>query len=171
MKKLCRISDFLKSDNKLQPKKSKTFTKHVGGDSFDFLSLIREWEHIVGPTLGKNTVPLKINNKSLVVLTGHSAFSEQLSFMETIIRDKIIATFPKLKNAFNRIYFQADNNFFKEQKERMAKVEKKPEVTFHKYSPQYKALSQEANKLFTDVDDEDMRDMLRSIYIQSFYTK
>ena len=59
-------------------------------DVIDFHLLVNDWENIVGPKLAKNTVPLKNQNKVLTILTNHPAYAQQLSFMENMLREKII---------------------------------------------------------------------------------
>ncbi|WP_290732826.1 DUF721 domain-containing protein [Halobacteriovorax sp. JY17] len=148
--------------------------KYFGQDTFDFFSLIEVWPTIVGEKLGKYTIPLKNHNGNLTVLTNHSAFSQQLGFLEEEIKKKIIARFPSLKGKINRIYFNYNTEHFNGQVSLSNKILKKDtkdvekeQIIFHKYSPVYKQLKVEADKLLSEIKDEEIREVLSSIYIQT----
>lgn len=149
-------------------------SKYFGQDTFDFFSLIESWPTIVGEKLGKFTIPLKNHNGNLTVLTNHSAFSQQLGFLEEEIKKKIITKFPSLKGKINRIYFNYNSEHFNTQVTLSNKILKKDrqdvekeKVIFHKFSPVYKQLKQEAEELLSDIDDNEVREILSSIYIQT----
>lgn len=150
-------------------------SKFLSNETFDFFALIEAWPELVGERLGKYTIPLKNNNNCLTVLTNHSAFSQQLGFLEKELKEKILKRFPSLKGKMSRIKFMYNTSHFDTQVE-MAKnfvktpkkeKSKKEQVIFHKYSPRYKELKSEADKLFGDLEDEDIRESLTSIYIQN----
>lgn len=147
--------------------------KFFGQDTFDFLSLIEAWPKIVGDRLGKYTIPLKNHNGNLTVLTNHSAFSQQLGFLEEELKKKIIGKFPTLKGKINRItfiyntvHFDKQVNISKSIVKNQPKDETKEKKIFHKYSPTYKKLKVEADELLSDVDDHEVREILSSLYIQ-----
>lgn len=149
-------------------------SKYFGQDTFDFFSLIEIWPSIIGEKLGKFTIPLKNHNGNLTILTNHSAFSQQLSFLEEDIKKKIINKFPSLKGKINRIYFNYNSEHFKNQVELSKKILKKDtgdkekeNIIFHKYSPTYKKLKLEADQLLTDIEDNEIKEFLSSLYIQS----
>ncbi|OUR96327.1 hypothetical protein A9Q84_08200 [Halobacteriovorax marinus] len=147
--------------------------KFFGQDTFDFLSLIQAWPKIVGDRLGKYTIPLKNHNNNLTVLTNHSAFSQQLGFLEEELKKKIIAKFPTLKGKVNRITFIYNTVHFEKQVN-ISKSFVKPEPEdnlkekkiFHKYSPIYKKLKNEAMDLLSEIEDPEVKEILTSIYIQ-----
>ena len=139
-------------------------------EAFDFLQLVHDWPEIVGPRLSSMTIPLKIQRNKLVILTGHSAFAEQLSFMSNVIIEKINTHFPSLAGKINQINYMTNPTHFKQQKEQAEhtqekKVKEIEEIT-HKYSPTDKALIKEANSLFEEIEDEDVKKSLTSIFIQ-----
>lgn len=78
---LKKLSQFIESPN---GSSYNTFSKEKShlSDSFDFLALIRAWKDIAGAKLSEHTIPLKNQNGVLIVLSNHSAFANELSFME-----------------------------------------------------------------------------------------
>ena len=143
--------------------------------TFDFFALIEAWPEIVGQRLGKYTIPLKNNNNCLTVLTNHSAFSQDLGFLEEEIKKKIFKRFDSLNGKISRINFIYNTQHFQTQVEMAQNFTKAPsekekikdEIIFHKFSPQYKALKSEADDLFNDLDDEEVKESLTSIFIQN----
>ena len=138
-------------------------------DSFDFLSLIEKWPEIVGPRLAKHTLPLKNKNKTLVVLTNHAAFSQQLSFMEQALCQKVVEKFPALKGKVQRIQFQNNPHFFEEQKKlsgnKTSEKKASPKI-IHKFSPEYKKLQGQASDLLSDIEDAELKETLTSLFLQ-----
>ena len=166
------LKDLLDNQNIKYPKKSfyKGYKKsRQKSDIFDFFELINNWDQVVGERLIKHTVPLKLTNKSLVVLTDHPVYSQQLSFMEMQLIAKIEKHFPKIQGEIKKIYFKADNNHFKKAMENKVKKEKvKVEVEnkWHPQSPEYKKASKDADNLLKDIDDQEIKDSLKSLYLQ-----
>ncbi|MBK22497.1 MAG: hypothetical protein CME70_00715 [Halobacteriovorax sp.] len=152
--------------------------KPGANEAFDFLSLIQSWPDIIGPRLSKHCIPLKNTKRSLTILTDHPAYSEQLKFMEIQLLEKIKTKFPSLRNSLRTLYFKTDSTFFQKQKliaEQRAGIDKvqeeKIEKAFHKYSPEYRKLKLEADEEFKDIESDEVRDRLTSIYIQSRQTE
>lgn len=143
---------------------------HYRQENFDFLKLIQRWPEIVGEKLAQETAPLKNRYKTLTVLTKHAAFSQQISFMEGPLRQKIIEFFPALEGKIDRINFISNPVAFFEEKQKTEKWLKparaKPTPKLHPYSPEYKKLSREAEELFEDIHDEEMHQSLKSLYIE-----
>lgn len=143
--------------------------------TFDFFALIEAWPEIVGQRLGKYTIPLKNHNNCLTVLTNHSAFSQDLGFLEEEIKKKVIKKFSSLSGKISRINFIYNTQHFQTQVDMAQNFTKAPteqekikeEKIFHKFSPQYKALKSQADELFNDLEDEEVRESLTSIYIQN----
>jgi hypothetical protein len=143
--------------------------------TFDFFALIEAWPEIVGQRLGKYTIPLKNHNNCLTVLTNHSAFSQDLGFLEEEIKKKIFKRFSSLNGKISRINFIYNTQHFETQVEMAKNFTKAPsekeiikeEKIFHKFSPQYKALKSQADELFDDLDDEEIKESLTSIFIQN----
>ena len=79
---LKKLSQYIQFDG-LAPRSS----RFEGGksaklsDSFDFISLIKAWREIAGEKLSEHTIPLKNQNGTLIVLSNHSAFANELSFL------------------------------------------------------------------------------------------
>lgn len=134
--------------------------------TFDFLELIKKWPQIVGPKMCQVTSPLKIKQDSLFVITKHASFSHELSYLSEEIKAEIFKVFPKLKPVIKKISFQTQEGFFQERKSGPVATEK-ASPKLHPQSPQFKILKMEAERLFSDVPDEEMKSLMISIYIQS----
>ena len=135
--------------------------------SFDFITLIDHWEEIVGERLAKHTIPLKNQRKKLTILTNHPAFSQQLSFMEDVLVKKIAKLLPEMASQIKGLTFQTNSSFFEQKHKFSEKRKKGTEPSIHKFSPVYKERSKEAELLFNEVEDDEMNDSLKSIFIQS----
>lgn len=139
-------------------------------DSFDFLKLVEKWPEIVGAKLAQETTPLKNRYKTLTVLTRHAAFSQQISFMEEILKKKIVQVFPSLTGKIDRINFQCNPQAFNDQVQRIEKMgiapAKQERPVLHPYSPEYKQLKREADELFASIEDEQMKSSLLNLYLQ-----
>jgi hypothetical protein len=163
---LKKLSQFIESNDNSQNsyKKEKAFLH----DSFDFLSLIRAWKDIAGAKLSEHTIPLKNQNGTLIVLSNHSAFANELSFMELPLKKKIFEKFPALEKHIVSIKFIVDTTHFAKQYEQfVTPVEKKKAQTLHPYSPEFRKLKKEAEELFIDVEDAEVKEKMISLYIQS----
>ena len=165
------LKDLLDANCSIKPdSRQKTFNTHKTSEAFDFLHLIRAWPIIAGEKLAAKTVPLKNQRKTLVILSNHSAYSEQLSFMSGTIIEKINEHFPMLRGKIAQIKYMTNPAHFKAQQERAEVLKKsKPkeiaEIT-HKFSPQDNALIKEADSFFSDIEDENVKKSLKSIFIQ-----
>jgi hypothetical protein len=133
--------------------------------TFDFLDLIRKWPEIVGEKLAAVTSPLKIKQDSLFVITKHSSYSQELSFSSEMIKKEVFKQFPNLKPIVKKLAFQTQENFFEQKLIKEKELALAPKL--HPQSPKYKILKQEAEGLFSDVVDSELRDSLISLFIQS----
>lgn len=175
LKKLSDIFEF-KADKKYPSARKKT-----EGDSFNFLALIHKWPDIVGPKLSKVTIPLKNNNNTLTILTEHPAYSQSLSFLEQTLKKKIYSTFPQLKDKIDRFYFKVSTEHFVQERERLItrsqmwsrdRDDQPPgdhavQKRIHKHNPKVKQLREEASKHFSHIQDEELRDSMISLFIQT----
>ncbi len=134
--------------------------------TFDFLDLIKKWPQIVGPKLSDVTSPLRMKQDSLFVMTKHSVYSQELSFLSEEVKVEIFKHFPRLKNIIKKIVFQTQEKFFEKQEQESARIEKEVQK-LHPQSPRFKLLKIQAERLFQDVPDNEFRERLISIYIQS----
>ncbi len=163
---LKKLSQFIDGPGSSQ----NTFQKgkaHVH-ESFDFLALIRAWKDIAGAKLSEHTIPLKNQNGTLIILSNHSAFANELSFMELPLKKKIIEKFPALEKSIQSIKFVVDSTHFSKQYEQfVAPVEKKKAPTLHPYSPEFRKLKKEAEEMFGDIEDAEIREKMMSLYMQS----
>ena len=165
-----KISSLLGEHQVTTFKGQKSFKKKKStNESFDFLKLIDRWPEIVGNKLSLHTIPLKNQYKTLTVLSNHSAFSEQLKFMEEPIKEKIFAAFPSLKGSIHRIIFQTNPSFFQKKKSIINDKKKELQITkqtIHPESPYFKKYRSEALEYFKKIDDNELKEELVSLYIQ-----
>ena len=133
--------------------------------TFDFLDLIKKWPEIVGPKLASVTSPLKIKQDSLFVITKHSSYSQELSFSSEMIKKAVFKQFPNLKPIIKKLAFQTQENFFEQKAVKETLLAQVPKL--HPQSPRFKVLKLEAERLFSDVEDQELKASLISIYIQS----
>ena len=143
---------------------------------FDFLQLVANWHTIVGDNLAQKTIPLKIQQKSLIILTDHPVYSQQLSFLEGPLKDKIFANFPAVKGKFLRIFFQTNPAHFLRQKQAQSMGGANRHNTsapkgrgLHPYSPQYQQLKKEGELVLQEITDDSVKQYLLSLYIQLHY--
>lgn len=133
-------------------------------DIFDFIYLIQAWKEIVGPMLASHTNPLKINQQSLVIVVKHPIFAQELKFMSGLIIEKVIERFPKLHGQIKQIKFISSENFFKPMEE--MEQNQVASTKLHPFSPEYQAKKFQANKLFDSIEDEDLKQLFTSLYLQ-----
>lgn len=133
-------------------------------EGFDFFGLIEAWRDIVGEMLARESIPLRLKNRTLFILTRHPAFADNMKYMEKILLQKIGERFPVAAPMLDKIAFESNEVFFQEKARPFLKT-KAP--TLHPHSPEFKRLKAEAEKLFADVSDAAERDRWISLYIQS----
>ncbi len=166
------IGDIFKQNSSTRTTNAK---KLVYQEAFDFLSLVDCWDEIAGKTLGKHTAPVKLKKGTLYLVSKHPAFSEQVSFMEEMIKRSIFKRFPILKDKIRSLYYVVNSARFDEVQELIQKrtggaKETKESALPHKHSPEYKLLKARADELFADLDEE-TKELMTSIYIQSQFKK
>lgn len=135
--------------------------------TFDFLELIQKWPEIVGDKMANVTSPLRINQRSLIIVTSHSVYSQELSFLSETIKESIFKVLPELKGVIQKLNFQTQESFFKEKELKEALAAKKAPLKLHPQSPKFKLLKLEAERLFGHIDDLELRESMISIFIQS----
>ena len=163
---LKKLSHFIDSPNSGHNsfKKDKSSMK----ESFDFMALIRAWKDIAGAKLSEHTIPLKNQNGTLIILSNHSAFANELSYMELPLKKKIVEKFPTLEKSILSIKFIVDTTHFAKQYEQfIAPIEKKKVQALHPYSPEFRRLKKEAEEMFLDIIDTEVKERMISLYIQS----
>lgn len=138
-------------------------------DLFDFLDLVNSWDQVVGPRLSQFTIPLKLKSKSLTILTSHPVYAQQLKYMESEIIKSIGNVLPATLGHISKVFFQVDNKYFTEKKAKSIQkevVKKEVENRLHPQSPEYKAIMQQAAVEFHDIEDEELKQSLMSIFFQ-----
>lgn len=138
---------------------------HSFYQTFDFLELVKKWPEIIGPGLSTVTSPLKIMGDSLIIVSKHGSYSQNISFLSEEIKQKIFVLFPALKPVIKKLNFQTQEAFFRQT---VAQEEKKQQAPkFHPQDPKYRIAKAEAERIFADVQDAELRTILISIYVQS----
>lgn len=135
--------------------------------TFDFLDLVTKWPEIIGPAMAKVTSPLKIKGDSLIIMSKHASYSQNISFLSEEIKQKIFVQFPELKSVIKKLNFQTQESYFNEVKTEEQNPAKPAPVKFHPQDPKYKLLKMEADRLFADVEDPELKNILISIFLQS----
>ena len=69
---------------------------HSFYQTFDFLELVTKWPEIIGPALAKVTSPLKIKGDSLIIVSKHASYSQNISFLSEEIKQKIFDPRPPM---------------------------------------------------------------------------
>lgn len=165
---LKKLSIFIDSPSGGQVSRGDSSKKEGIKESFDFLALIRAWKDIAGAKLSEHTIPLKNQNGTLIILSNHSAFANELSYMELPLKKKIFEKFPTLEKSISSIKFIVDSTHFSQQYNQfIAPVEKKKAQVMHPFSPEFRKLKKEAEELFSDLEDAELKEKMISIYIQS----
>lgn len=174
LKKLSNYIDSQGTEGRSE-KAASTPQAKVIGESFNFLSLIRSWKQIAGEKFAEHTIPLKNQYGTLVILSNHSVFANELSYHEVLLKQKIFILFPELEKSIKTIKFIVDSTHFQKQYEQfvLAPEKNKEEVqqTFHKHSPEFKRLKKEAETLFADIEEAELKEKMISLYIQSAANK
>lgn len=173
---LKKLSNYIDFDGTAPRKYKEDTGKHAQiADSFDFLSLIKAWKEIAGDKLSEHTIPLKNQNGTLIVLSNHSAFANELSFMELPLKKKIFSKFPNLEKSILNIKFIVDSTHFDRQYNQFIapteKQKKQNDNKLHPHSPLFKKLKKEAEEFFSNIEDQEIREKMISLYIQSASAK
>lgn len=135
--------------------------------TFDFIFLIKSWEDIVGPLLGKNSIPLKIKYKTLYICTKHAVFSQEMGFLSQEIIEKVQIKYPGLKGSIDKLKFLNNEKVFNFKDDHINKkneeIKKTPKL--HPFSPEYKKRVFKAQELFEGIEDEEVRTALKNFYL------
>lgn len=170
LKKLSQYIDFDTREGKSVSKKEMTTKTKEISEGFDFIGLIKSWKEIAGEKLSEHTIPLKNQNGTLLVLSNHSAFANELSFMELPLKKKIFAKFPELEKSILNIKFVVDSTHFSKQYAQFAApkeaVKKQNENLLHPFSPEFRKRKKEAEEMFAHIDDPEIKERMISLYIQ-----
>jgi hypothetical protein len=140
---------------------------------FDFFQLVKRWQEVVGEKLAENTRPLKIDNKTLIVMTGHGAYAHQVDYLSPLIIERISTRMPYLAKLIKRIKFNYNPQFFQEIEEK--EIFSEEEISNKKmnpsqFSPRYAQELLAAQKEFESVENEELKELLISLKIQSTYS-
>lgn len=151
--------------DRLSPHDQKRDGLHSFYQTFDFIELVKEWPGIIGEKMAKVTSPLKIMGNSLIIISKHSSYSQNIDFLSEEIKEKIFLKFPALRPIIKKLNFQTKEVFFREQE--IVEETKKSSPKFHPQDPRFKLLKIEAEKLFGDIEDAELKELMTSIFIQT----
>lgn len=136
-------------------------------EGFDFFALIEAWRDIVGDMQAEQSIPLRLKNRTLFILTKHPAIASNMKYSEALLLKKIAERFPEAAPMLKQIAFESNEAFFLEK----AKVHIKPRPPkLHPFSPEYRRARAEAEKIFSDASDPIEKERWISLYIQSTTT-
>lgn len=142
-------------------------------DLFDFLYLVKNWKDVVGEGLSKHSFPLKIQFKTLTIITRHPTIAQELNFMGEKIKEAILGKFPQLKAHVKKIIFQNNPVIFEQMKKDEEMVVQREAQRFqerHPNSPEYQKKCQEAENFYGESINEDLdpevKNLLLSLRIQ-----
>jgi hypothetical protein len=164
-------------NNKPDNHTSKKSFSNEDSTIFDFIHLIKNWKDVVGDMLAQNSIPLKISNGTLTIITKHSTISNELNFMSSMIKTNIVKAHPELRNQFDKIYFQNSPIIFDQMKKdelQFAEEQKKKKQLNHPFSPEYISRLSEAKEFYGEIIadkdsekiDPEIEELLLSLKIQ-----
>lgn len=142
--------------------------------TFDFINLRKRWNEVIGDRLAHVTSPLKIMKDDLIILSKDSSYSHHISFLSEEIKKNIFSLFPELKAIIKKLKFQTNESYFREKHHQRFGVHEaihkdlsstKPQL-LHPQNPRYRILMREANELFKDIEDDQLKKTLMSLYLQ-----
>lgn len=161
-------SEVYSTEEKRYKKRGSTGLYSKSNTAFDFINLIGSWEQVVGKMIAEHSIPLKLNFGNLIILTQHSVFSNELQLMQTELIKKIELILPALKGNIKKIKFIMSESFFQEQKmKNNAGKNLKEKKKLHPYSPIYQELKEKADLLFQEIEDDELKEIMISLYIDS----
>lgn len=173
-KKLKRLEDIFGkrwneySTKKRFPRKEDNLEVGPFQNTLEFVSLVENWEKVVGKMLASNSRPLKIQRGKLILICKSAAFSNEIGFLANPLIKKIKGQFPKLK--FSKLGFICSESIFnKKMNEKIEEKRPQPKVPKHKYSPQYNQLKKKVEAefdFFDDADENQFKELLVSLKIQ-----
>ena len=184
-----KLSDFLQSahevhDPSRKPGKTTLHNKinSEGGQLFDFLTLIKSWQKIVGTSAANHSLPLKFTGGVLTILCAHPAWSKELAMLEQDLRVKIKNHFPTIAMGLKKIKFLTGPGELQRLRETLLKgpekiseksaMSKENFQRYHPHSPHYKKMRNEAANILEtsgqlEAMETDIKELLISLIIQS----
>lgn len=186
VKKIGEIFENLLQEEKKAHKSS--YQTEEKKEYWQFVSLIKHWEDIVGKKSSEHTIPSKLERGNLTIIADHPAYSSIVSFIEDAIKKKILELFPTLGAKIQKIVYITNQEFFIKEKEAKSILVKKNElfndgkkktqapkdknsILIHQHSPLYKSLKQEAEENLKNIENNEIKHNLISIYIQCALNK
>jgi hypothetical protein len=141
------------------------FTKSSA--TLDFIHLVKNWDKIVGPMLAQNTIPLRVKSGNLFILTKHAVFSQELSLMSQLIIDKVEELFPSFRGHIKKVRFSTGDYSSEEFNNMKDKNNSNPPPNpkHHPFDPKYRMKKKQADALFSDIDDEEIKQLLVQVYL------
>ena len=163
------LSDIFKGNNF----KASSSRASIHQEVFDFLNFVDQWSEIVLPPFGKLTLPQKLVKGTLYLVTAHPALSQGMSFMEKKLIESIVVKFPNLNGKIRQLAFVVNSTAFDQIKtsidhrKKNATPENRRKNIPHRYSPEFKLFRSQAEEIFKDIEDDESKELLISLYIQA----
>ena len=152
---------------KAPPKKSKGFAS-----SFNFLTLAKKWPEIAGAYLGHKSLPIKLKGGVLTLIVKHQTYAQELRFTEKMLIKKVVEYFPAFHTQIQKINFIVKDNFSLDDYSFHTDVAEedspvKTKQRIHPQSPLYRELNEKAMELFHEIDDPDIKKLLKEIFFMN----
>ena len=159
-------SEVYTSDNRKRVQRANQGQYSRDNNIFDFIKIMQNWPVIVGKLLGQNTLPLKIQKDTLVVVARHAIFAQELGLMSPIIIQKLGENFPALKKILTKIKFVHSEEAFKTLTSRQTS-QPKTSKSLHPFSPEFIQRKTRADELFKDIEDTEIKKLFCELYLQN----
>lgn len=143
------------------------------GSGLNFLELARKWPIVVGSYLGEKSIPIKLKNGLLTLVVKHQIYAQEIKFIEKEIISKLHKSFPRLGRNIQKINFVVKDNFslsdysFHTDSTLDTAKKESPFQKIHKMSPQFRELTFQANQLFQEIQEVEIKELLTEIFFQS----
>ena len=151
------------------PSQKKSTAKNK--NSLDFIHLINNWKNVVGKSMSKHTLPLKLIDKKLIILVNHPAIAEQLRGMQRSLLLKILKAYPSMRKEIEGLGFKTNPTVFAKQSKSVQPVQttkaKPAKKGPHRFSPEYQRIAAEAQEIAKDIEDPELKELMTSLAMQN----
>ncbi len=173
------FSSFLPSSNAVYKNTVNSENNLKEKEGMAFIHLITNWEQLAGIELSRHSIPLKLQNGVLQIMTDHSAYSQKISFMQNDLIEKICKKYPFFADKIQKLSFNVNETFFKKIKDKKTEnlkslkkqktghpEQKENEFLLHPLSPEYLRLKKLSDDLFCDIKDQEIKESMQKIFFQ-----
>ena len=153
------IGTLLEAENNFNNFKNKNKKLCTNSISLDIVELRKKWPRIVGKGfLLNHTIPYKLLNGELHIVTNHGPLLKEAYYMGTILKKKLEKESKNGKFITSTIFIHNDT-LFAQQKEIIKRLysKNKSKRYFHPFSPEFKLLKRKAYEEFNFIDDQEIK--------------